>query len=781
VTILQSPASLAEQIVEAVGYISARFPTTEASDSDDDFTLATNRIRSDTHVISILGDRGTGKSTLLVEVLQLLRADQKYIVLPPFSPELFGDTDTLLNIVLAAMHQQPWQFDQTVGDHERLELLRRLQAATRSSAMNAIPHRQLLRAASSINEVARELQDLAGGTEQLWQDVQRLFTSLISMHQSAIAAIVPVDDADMMKPSAQLDLVRQIRLLGGCRYVIPIVALKDGELSRQLKRETRAEFYPGLGLKADFDPSIEREVTDVVAQQLRKTFPQWAKFRMPQPSWRERVAYSPNDSERSLAALLRQTGTADEPPLAASPVLSNLLLASTGSAGKVTSNGVVPHPLPANLRKLDQLWSALYLLTARQSGHVAPDALARILSALQDTVDPPFGIEFPLEIDFEVIESAQEDSILAASVDYRGLYGIVQAGAWQDVTAGAGLRSQSDSSVYYNLRNVAKLKSKWRVSSSTVPDYYDTQGALSMALAIQGILLNSPNIRIEPGSRLTHGVSFDSIRFLQEVRLSGISTDDAFITFPQTSCFVSTARAIAAWAQIVERARRDQLSLVQLLALSIWASIAVFLDDADADVDRYPTDYHDAFLAASDRAESVMGMDTVGQFTGVSARHFLAWYQYWVPAHWHEALFDGDEIGDFIGRIIAVSGGDTGADVPDIVYVDRSLASRLKRYCSDAGTRESVEKYAWIGGYHQVVEGLDLDLPPTWGQLVVPAWRTSARASLVGGAVVAQSVSQPVGGRMDSTVGGDEQFAIEGNAELLVAYAIARLRSWARS
>jgi hypothetical protein len=34
---------------------------------------------------------------------------------------------------------------------------------------------------------------------------------------------------------------------------------------------------------------------------------------------------------------------------------------------------------------------------------------------------------------------------------------------------------------------------------------------------------------------------------------------------------------------------------------------------------------------------------------------------------------------------------------------------------------------------------------------------------------------------MDSTVGGDEQFAIEGNAELLVAYAIARLRSWARS
>ena len=158
---------------------------------------------------------------------------------------------------------------------------------------------------------------------------------------------------------------------------------------------------------------------------------------MPQPSWRERVAYSPNDSERSLLPV-RQTGTADEPPLAASPVLSNLLLASTGSAGKVTSNGVVPHPLPANLRKLDQLWSALYLLTARQSGHVAPDALARILSALQDTVDLPFGIEFPLEIDFEVIESAQEDSILAASVDYRGLYGIVQAGAWQDVTAGPG-------------------------------------------------------------------------------------------------------------------------------------------------------------------------------------------------------------------------------------------------------------------------------------------------------------------------------------------------------
>ena len=153
------------------------------------------------------------------------------------------------------MHQQPWQFDPNCGDHERLELLRRLQAATRSSAMNAIPHRRLLRAASSINEVARELQDLAGGTEQLWQDVQRLFTSLISMHQSAIAAIVPVDDADMMKPSAQLDLVRQIRLLGGCRYVIPIVALRT--VSSPGSSSARpARSFTGLGLKADFDLSI---------------------------------------------------------------------------------------------------------------------------------------------------------------------------------------------------------------------------------------------------------------------------------------------------------------------------------------------------------------------------------------------------------------------------------------------------------------------------------------------------------------------------------------------
>ena len=118
-TILQSPASLAEQIVEAVGYISARFLTTEASDSDDDFTLATNRIRSDTHVISILGDRGTGKSTLLVEVLQLLRADQKYIVLPPFSPELFGDTDTFTQYSAGRDASTAMAVRPNCGDHER--------------------------------------------------------------------------------------------------------------------------------------------------------------------------------------------------------------------------------------------------------------------------------------------------------------------------------------------------------------------------------------------------------------------------------------------------------------------------------------------------------------------------------------------------------------------------------------------------------------------------------------------------------------------------------------
>ena len=173
-------------------------------------------------------------------------------------------------------------------------------------------------------------------------------------------------------------------------------------------------------------------------------------------------------------------------------------------------------------------------------------------------------------------------------------------------------------------------------------------------------------------------------------------------------------------------------------------------------------------------------MDTVGQFTG--SPHDIFWRGINTGfLHIGEALFDGDEIGDFIGRIalqfreaILVRMCLTSS------HVDRSLASRLKRYCSDAGTRESVEKYAWIGGYHQVVRV---------GSRLATCVGPTRRASLayIGKSVsrrwccCSSSVRNLLGVGMDSTVGGDEQFAIEGNAELLVAYAIARLRSWARS
>lgn len=254
--------------------------------------------------------------------------------------------------------------------------------------MNAIPHEHLMRAASSISEIAREMQDLAGGTDQMWQDVQRLFTTLVSLDGDATAIIIPIDDADMIKASAQLRLVRQIRLLGACRNAIPIVALKDGEIARHLIRETRNEYYPGAGFKADFDAGVEREVHDAVAQQLRKTFPQWATYRMPQPSWRESVHYRPRGDHRDFVDLL----AAAEPRNAdRSLVVSNMLLDPTGPQSTILDTGQVAHLLPTNLRKLAQLWSAIHLSTVERTGQRELDALARVLESLQNVVDRHSG------------------------------------------------------------------------------------------------------------------------------------------------------------------------------------------------------------------------------------------------------------------------------------------------------------------------------------------------------------------------------------------------------
>ncbi|WP_278100900.1 hypothetical protein [Microbacterium proteolyticum] len=662
-----------------------------------------------------------------------------------------------------------------MDDVQRLEILRLLQTAKRHSAMNAIPHEHLMRAASSISEIAREMQDLAGGTDQMWQDVQRLFTTLVSLDGDATAIIIPIDDADMIKASAQLRLVRQIRLLGACRNAIPIVALKDGEIARHLIRETRNEYYPGAGFKADFDAGVEREVHDAVAQQLRKTFPQWATYRMPQPSWRESVHYRPRGDHRDFVDLL----AAAEPRNAdRSLVVSNMLLDPTGPQSTILDTGQVAHLLPTNLRKLAQLWSAIHLSTVERTGQRELDALARVLESLQNVVDPPFGIETPPVGKFEVFEEPGRDERVLASIDYRGVYGAVRAGDWFDLDTDREDPIDSANHVVYDFRPFAELVPRWRVSSSTVKDYLDTQGALSLLLAIQGVVTSDPQIRVTDNSRLTYGVTFDSIRFLQSIRIQNLATDDAFVSFPQSFCLISTVRVISSWTQIIDRARREHLALREILALSIHASVAIFVDDSDVDIEDLATGYTEAFAAASDHAHGIRLRRESGIRVTLRERHYLAWFQYWLPAHWHESIFALEDIDGFARRILSVSGGESAAEAPDHIYINRSLSTRLKTHCEEIGTTQSVEKQAWIGGYERIASALNFKMPHGWAELIIPAWRRTVSAPRVGGAAIAHSVAQAE--QASSPLAQNRDFLEEGDADLLVAYVSARLRDWAR-
>lgn len=773
-TRILSHDDLVQEIVGATDYIASTFPDNNPHEADDDdFLLAAQRITSESHVISIMGDRGVGKSTLLVNALKQLRESGQYIVLPPLSPELFGDKDTLLNIALAAVHQQYSSIVTSVDETARLELLRKLQAAKRSAAINAIPVSRLLSAASSITEFGRELQDMAGGTEQTWRDVQRLFTSLVSVSPKIRATIIAIDDADVMRAPAQLELVRQVRVLGSCNHVIPIVALREAEIARRLVREAREDLYPGLGLKADFDPSIEREAQDSVAPQVRKTFPHWSTFRIPDPTWHERRDYAPPNRTESIAALLLNVDPAEKTRL----VLANNLLLSHAdqTQGLIAA---ITDPLPPNLRKLAQIWTSLSLAAASGKEHSSPQIRALVINSLLGSIDVPFGTQASLSC-----KMTPQDAIampMRASIDFHGLYGAVRAGDWLDLDTKASSHYPTGS-IVFDLRQIEKVVPRWRVSSSTVPDILDTTGAHSLALAIQGMILDYDDVQIESSSQFTFGTTFDSFTFVQSVSIFASATDDSFIQFPQSVTLASCVRTVNAWAAIVQRASDENLSLRHVLALSIQASIEIHMLSKDAEVDSYDTEYDEAFERASREAHAVIAESRAAHHQQAASQHFLAWYQYWLPAHWHSALFDQNEIRTLTARLLQVSGRSTGFEPPSRIYIDRSLSRRMRTYCEQVGSTESVEKHSWLGGYGAVVDDLEIKLPPTWERLILPAWKRLSTAPLMGNAALAERVpSKPDVTEREPEPKSNSEFDVEGDGELLVAYTVARIRAWAQ-
>lgn len=771
--------SLLSRIITVVGHLADSFPQVEpGSAPPNDFSLALRRISTESHVVSIWGDRGTGKSTLLAQVLERLSDDRRFVVFPPLSPELFGDHDSLLNVALASIQSGLPAIAASATEATQLEFLKALQRSRRSAAVNAVPLDRLVTAATSIGEFAREIQDVAGGTEQMWQDAQRLFRSVTGFETGRKSIVVAVDDADLMRPSAVIDLVRQVRLLGSCDHVIAIVGGRENEIANRFVREAREDAYLGHD-RHEFNLELEKDIRRAALAQMRKAFPQWGVFRMPEPGWDERVQFTPAGETASLLDLLVKADEILADLCGSRTLVEHLLNDSRGQNTWLTET--MKFPLPPNLRALAQLWTSLKLCLD-QSEMSDATRLAQILDCLAAMIDVPFGVRDRLEWDFnEEVGSTSDTQALAAYFKFSGIYGVVEADAWRDLDT-VRIRSAQDEierHVEFDLRKFRWQFARWSITSTSVRHYDDWTGCQGLLLAIQGMLIDNPRVKLSSANSYTHGVTIDSLIFLQSVHIYGRSTDDQFLLFPLTPTLTSTARTVMAWNAIVERAEREHLSFREILALTVHSVVEIYYEERDVDVANAPTDYATALGDLNSAAEYCLAQLRGRTGEPGLRQHMVAWYQRLVPNHWHEALFTQQEIQGFCNALVRVSGGTNPVTHPQRVYGEASLGRRLARFASDAGKTETVEKYAWTGGYQTTVENLEITLAPTWG-LIRQAWQRLPAAFAAGSAgiaLVAETQDPAVTPHVLRT--GPTAVGSSGDGDMLLAYARARLRNWA--
>jgi hypothetical protein len=499
--------------------------------------------------ISIFGEPGSGKSTVLHRVRDLLLCDSHRLVLPTLTPERFADGDTLFGWTLAALQDEPRLHTEAAAAvsvktrdsprtlRQSIDLLRR-QEALAASAAKVRPASEAATPDSLAIQLAAVTSSGVGLAHGWWEFIDALASPPDADSESPTTGIrqviVMLDDADR-SPSALPRLLADLRWLTIHPAVVVILCASESTLFEVLTHS------PEIGM---LSASLrQRHATDT----LIKALPRHLRHQLRALDTSERLSYHSLDSDGELRTVLAEIELPEPKPIGLRTLLDYFELSLFGEPSLSSYVEI----LPGNARRLDQVHRGLRAVLARGGENVAGEAAAMLTEAALSAARAESHV-VPEDV---VIFTTREDQP-GILVDVREIHGGRRIGTgvrvWMSDTRTVGLRRLRDVSTYvkgegddsvflpttftYALEFIKELSE---------PEYIPTPAF--RWLGMEGEVT-------KPGGRNWTG--------LLEVYVEREQTDDMFLLIPDWENLVDYLLYINAWNTMIDSLEKAHLTSV---------------------------------------------------------------------------------------------------------------------------------------------------------------------------------------------------------------------------
>ena len=689
---------------------------------------ALTRIAEETTVFSVWGDRGTGKSSILASVAQTLISESKpnFLVIGPIQPELFGPSDSILNVALAELKNKISKFATNsrfrlaIQDDVWRTILTSLELAQLTASVSRTTLGMISNAASTVDEFGRQLQRVAGATSDLWE---RLSIATTQVSDACGLIVIIVDDPDLAFPQTSSTL-RDLRNLGSLPGVAVLVGASKSNIRQAVFRRSLME--------EDYDTQgNELTLTHANSEAIsfeQKVFPASRAFYTSIPTSTERINF-------------KKVGQ--------SSTIMNLVDSHVDDVGSLlkraltrTSPLIKGSPLPERYRALVQIWDHLNGLLANSAlGDMECILeLSRLCETLLSQIQQPRGVRTPLSITWgPMVASSNGEKRQVEAKLYSLLPGIAADGGFWDPKNDA---RSSESGVTLQLRAIESLNSsaRWMKDSKFSGDNFDHNAHaddMPTLLAVQELLWDSGVFELDDETDLGGGLRPPEFSFLQRIRIEGQDTDDYFITLPNAKTWSSFLLTGEAWNSITNRWRNDNLSVQAILALSIEAALEISYDGAFMP-DVATTVYQDALQKLE---QVLIQLNSKGSLT-LAEQELINWYIGFVPAHWHSSIFEIDEVSAFVNSWLRIVPLYSSSYSYSRTQRQWTLIYRIRRMLEESFDAGRARKYAWLGGYDSLVREIDPpDFPLDRFERIKRLWEQRLKTRRRGAAVTQTSES----------------------------------------